>query len=141
MPLNESGITMSRAFARRFLTGIDSVAPIAPRRSERENSRDRWTRIVETLLGWLREPTQLEDVGIYAPTGTILRLALDLAESLRNRGWEPPETVAPDPNGGIVFERRKQEVSEVIHVWEDGSVEYLLFEGTRGIARKAFAIE
>jgi hypothetical protein len=84
---------------------------------------------------WLRDPSQLQDEGIEPPSGTVIRLSMDLAENYRDRGLPAPDSVVPDPNGGIVFERREGDVSEVFHVWDDGTVEYMLFEGARLVER------
>jgi hypothetical protein len=54
-----------------------------------------------------------------------------LAEKFRDEGLPVPDRIVPDPNGGIVFERREGDVSEVIHVWDNGSVEYIRFHGTQ----------
>lgn len=86
-------------------------------------------------MGWLRDPSQLDDDGIDPPSGTIIRLSMDWAENYRDKGLPAPDRVAPDPNGGIVFERREGNVSEVVHVWEDGTIEYMRFEGTHLVER------
>lgn len=100
--------------------------------SREEARREAWQRLIDQgLLEWLRDPSQLEDDGIDVPTATIVRLSLDLAERFREEGFPSPDRIVPDPNGGIVFERREGNVSEVLHVWDDGSVEYMRFHGTQ----------
>ena len=79
----------------------------------------------------MRDPNPLEDEGFEAPTATISRLSLDLAERFCEEGLPAPDSIVPDPNGGVVFERREGDVSEVLHVWDDGSVEYMRFHGTQ----------
>ena len=49
-------------------------------------------------------------------------------------GWLP-QTVVLDPNGGIVFEQRKRETAEVYHVWDDGTVEFQRYQGSRLVGR------
>ena len=102
-----------------------------------EARRKTWQRLIDRqLLEWLRDPSQIEDEGLDAPSATIIRLSLDLAESFRDRGLPAPASIVPDPNGGIVFERREGDVSEVFHVWDDGSVEYLRFHETQLVERR-----
>lgn len=101
-----------------------------------EARRDAWQRLIDgKLLAWLRDPGQLEDDGIDAPTATIVRLSLDWAEQWRDEGLPAPNSIVPDPNGGIVFERREGNVSEALHVWDDGSAEYMRFRGTQLVER------
>ncbi len=52
------------------------------------------------------------------------------------RDFQLPDSIVPDPNGGIVFERREGKVSEVLHVWDDGSAEYMRFRGTQLVERQ-----
>lgn len=111
-----------------------------PPASERgENPRQAWQRLIDaTLMAWSRNPAQLEDDGIDPPKPELIKVAIDLAEKYRDEGsFPPPDTIVPDPNGGIVFERRESNVSEVLHVWEGGTVEYMLFEDARLVERRA----
>ena len=57
---------------------------------------------------------------------------------MKRAGSPPPTSVVPDANGGIVFERRRNNLSEVLHVWDDGKVEYQCFHGTDLIKRLSF---
>ncbi|MEZ6086446.1 MAG: hypothetical protein R3C05_00105 [Pirellulaceae bacterium] len=84
----------------------------------------------------MSDPARLEDEGFDSPTASILRLSLDLAEKYRDAGLSAPNSVVPDPNGGIVFERQEGSTSEVLHVWDDGSVEYMRFLGTQLVERQ-----
>ena len=106
----------------------ESLSPSMIDARREEAWREAWRRLIdEKLLEWLRDPSQLEDVGIDAPTATVVRLSLDLAERFREEGFPAPDSIVPDPNGGIVFERREGNVSEILHVWDDGSAEYMRF--------------
>lgn len=114
----------------------ESLSPSMIDASREESRNEAWQRLIDKLLEWLRDPAQLEDDGIDAPTATILRLSLDLAERYRDARLAAPDSIVPDPNGGIVFERRERNVSEVLHVWDDGSAEYMRFHGTQLVERQ-----
>lgn len=95
-----------------------------------------WQNFIEqTLLSWLADPRQLEDLEVEAPSKPIIRLAIDLAEKYRDDKLVPPDRIVPDPNGGIVFDRCRDGVAEVIHVWDDGTVEYQRFIGPKLVDR------
>jgi hypothetical protein len=136
MQMTKPRAYVSAALIRTFQTGIDADAPLSRARSCDVNARVLWQHVIDqTLMAWLRDPSQLDDDGIDPPNGTIIRLSMDLAENFRDRGLPAPDSVVPDPNGGIVFQRREGNVSEEFHVWEDASVEYLRFEGTQLVER------
>ena len=123
-------------------TNTDADAPVT-RDSERyEESRAKWQELIDhKLIEWGRNPSQFDDEGVEPPSGEIIRLAIGLAEKFRDDGLTPPDSVVPDANGGIVFERRESDVSEVFHVWDDGTVEYQCFQGTRLVERGALQVE
>lgn len=99
---------------------------------------DAWQDLIDqTLHRWLRDPSLLDDEGVDAPSGAILRLALDLAEKFRDEGVPPPDKIVTDPNGGIVFERTLGNETEIYHVWDDGAVEFQRFAGDTLIERSA----
>jgi hypothetical protein len=77
---------------------------------------------------------------VEAPDGQIIGLAIAVAEWFRDQGDPAPDSVVPDPNGGIVFERRENGSSEVVQIWDDGHVEYMRFEGTRLVARETLLV-
>ncbi len=115
----------------------ESLSPSMIDARRDEDRREAWQRLIDRkLLEWLHDPNQLEDEGIDAPTATIIRLSLDLAERFREEALPAPDSIVPDPNGGVVFERREDEVSEVLHIWDDGSVEYMRFRGTQLVERQ-----
>ncbi len=67
------------------------------------------------------------------PSNSPLRLRVN-SEMLVH---QPPTSVVPDVNGGIVFERRENGITEVFHVWEDNTLEYQCFEGTHLVERRS----
>lgn len=112
-------------------TRIGDLSPSMIDAQRNQAQREAWQDLIDrNLLTWLRNPSDIEDDGFDAPSPTILRLSLDLAERFREEGLPAPDSIVPDPNGGIVFQRREGNVSEMLHVWDDGSVEYMCFHGT-----------
>ena len=89
-----------------------------------------------TLIAWGSAPGQLDDIGVTPPTGDTISLAIGLATESQDEGLPPPDSVVPDANGGIVFERLGKDVTEVFHVWDDGSVDYCMFVGARLVERR-----
>jgi hypothetical protein len=136
MPVVKPRTYISSARFRDFPTGVDTESPITGGLLQTLKARAGWQRVIDqTLMDWLRDPGQFEDEGIEPPSGTTIRVSMDLAEACRDEGQPAPDRVVCDPNGGIVFERRQGDVSEVLHVWDDGSVEYMCFQGTRLVER------
>ncbi len=130
---------ISPSIVEAVQTNIDAEAPTT-RDSERDDeSREKWQELIDRkLIEWGRDPSQFDDEGVEPPSREIIRLAIALAEQFRDDGLTPPDSVVPDANGGIVFERRENDVSEVFHVWDDGTVEYQRFHGTRLVERWTF---
>jgi len=118
-------------------TNIDADTP-ATGDSERDRETcEKWQNLIDhTLIEWGRNPGQFDDEGVETPNGDIIHSAIVLAEQFRDDRLTPPDSVVPDPNGGIVFERRESDVSEVVHVWDDGIIEYQCFHGTRLVERR-----
>ena len=96
-----------------------------------------WQSLIDTLLEWDSTPSELDDEGVEPPTKETIRRAILLLQSLRDHGEAALDSVAPDPNGGIVLERRKNNVSEVFHVWDNATTEYCRFQGARLVERRA----
>jgi hypothetical protein len=119
-------------------TGADTCSPATIEADgERQLRTAAWQAFIDNKLKvWLLDPSLLEDDGMEAPTGTILRLVLDYAEKFRDEGLSSPDRVVADANGGVVFERRTDEISEVFHFWDDGTLEYQVFCDTVLIERR-----
>jgi hypothetical protein len=91
-----------------------------------------WRQIISTLLDWLKDPGQLEDIAYDAPTEVILMSAIGIAKMMINEPLFPaPQFVISDPNGGIVFQRSEGNTTEVIQIWDDEVIEYIRFQGTQ----------
>jgi hypothetical protein len=119
-------------------TNIDGDTPATRDYGRDDKSREMWQELIDRkLIEWGCNPSQFDDEGVEPPSREIIRLAIRLAQQFRDDGLTPPDSVVPDANGGIVFELRENDVSEVYHVWDDGTVEYQYFQGTRLLVRRA----
>ena len=128
--------SISPALIQAVPTRIDTEAPVTRDGNRDHAARAKWQALIaKKLMEWLRDRAQFEDEGVDAPNRTIVRLSIDLAEQYRDEGRPAPDSIVPDPNGGIVFERGDNGVSEVIHIWDDGVVEYQQFHGCRLVER------
>ncbi|GIW91113.1 MAG: hypothetical protein KatS3mg109_1545 [Pirellulaceae bacterium] len=126
--------------ARRFMSPaiqtprqiLGDMAVTALDAQRKERICQAWQDLIDQkLIEWGRCPDKLADEGVEAPSGETIHLAIQLAELMKARSLQPPTSVVPDPNGGIVFERRGVSIVEVIHIWEDGTIEYQLYRGTK----------
>jgi hypothetical protein len=136
MPRTEPGVFVSDAFVDVVPTGVDAGTPVTRDTSGESSAREGWQQVIDRqLIEWGRNPDQLEDEGVEPPAKEIIQGAILLARAFRDNGYPPPDSVVPDPNGGIVFERREQDVAEVFHLWDDGTVEYRRFHGTQLVER------
>lgn len=139
----ESRASMSRSVQKKVNTGADtkSLGTADDQRNEQsriEQLRSAWEAIIDhKLIEWGRDLGQLADDGVDPPTGDTISRAIELAQSWKNAGMTPPQTVVPDANGGIVFERRYDGRAEVLHLWDDGTLEYQQFCGTTLVERMA----
>lgn len=98
----------------------DSLVATADRRSA---DREGWQRIIDsTLIEWGRDPSQLEDDDVTAPTRAVIDRAAELAMRLRDEGFAPPNRAAANGDGGIVFERWEGPVFEQIEISDDGAI-------------------
>ncbi|MCO6043300.1 hypothetical protein NG895_05220 [Aeoliella sp. ICT_H6.2] len=129
---------LSESGSDAVLTSVEKDS-LASRYYSTVRIRHLWQIAIEQTLDlWLKNPDALEDDGIDAPDATTIRLAFDYAETLRDRGLLPPTCIVPDGSGGIVFERRQGNESEVVHIWDDGSVEFQQFDGAKLVCREPF---
>jgi hypothetical protein len=132
---------MSRISPKVVSTNADTDSPVTSTDADSQAARAAWQRLIDfSLIEWGRDRDRFTDEGMEVPDAQILGLAIDVAERFRDQGYPAPDSVVPDPNGGIVFERRENGSSEVVHVWDDGHVEYMRFEGTRLVSRETLLV-
>lgn len=134
--LSESRSSISPEVSSPVDTGADTQSPVRTYADDEGLNRAAWQNLIDhKLIEWGRNPNQFADEDVEPISGKIVRTAIMLAQTWRDEDLAPPHSVAPDPNGGIVFERRHDNKTEVFHLWDDGTVEYQQFLGARLISR------
>ncbi len=89
-----------------------------------------WQTVIAKLNNWAQNPAQLEDEGLDAPGPDIIQRAIEFATDYMEKGYAAPTSIAPDPNGGIVFELKCEGDSSVFHFWDDGSESFFVSEAS-----------
>lgn len=118
-------------------TGVDAVPLVARDHRNDDVAREAWQKLIDDRLIKLgSNPSEFDDEDVQPPSAECVRLAIQLAQALQQAGMSPPDSVVRDANGGIVFERRRNDVAEVYHVWDDGAVEYQRFQETHLVERR-----
>lgn len=98
-----------------------------------------WESLIEaTLSEWAQNPEVFANEGLEAPHSAIIEQAMRLARAMKFACLPPPDRIMPDSSGGIVFERAGEQsgAREVVHFWDDGSIEHQLFQGAKLFRRK-----
>ena len=100
--------------------------------SELQKNREGWQKLIDhRLIEWGRDPSQLEDDDIEAPSGEIISIACQLAYDMRNNDLPFPTRIVPNGEGGIVFERIDGLVFETMEIDDSGSIESTTFIDSR----------
>ena len=116
--------------------GGESALPTTSDAKGDDKSKQAWHQLIDyRLIEWGCNSDPWNDEGVDPPSPETITRAIELAQRLQAKGLPAPDSVVPDANGGIVFERREQGISEVVHIWSDGSTEYQQFDGTRLVER------
>lgn len=117
-------------------TSVDSESPTVGDKDQVAGFRHAWQQLIDKLwFDWGLNQQQFDDDGIEPPSRETIVRAIQVAQQQEKQGQPLPDSVVPDANGGIVFERREQDVTEVLHIWSDGTAEYQQFHGTRLVER------
>lgn len=119
-----------------FPTYVGAELPTVRDKDQVEAFRHFWQQLIDyRLIEWGRDSARFDDEGVDPPSRETITRAINLVKKFQAQGLPAPDSVVPDANGGIVFERREQGITEVLHVWSDGSAEYQQFQGTRMVER------
>ncbi len=124
---------VSMAAPSRSVTS--TMSGLATRLSQQRHGH-RWQEVIGQLFKWWNEPEYFAAEDFDPPAREILEIAMSIATAFRDAGYAPPDSVVPDANEGIVFQLRRGEQTEKIHVWGDGEIEYIRFSGTKIIDRQ-----
>lgn len=104
-----------------------------------KSEHDGWQQVLETWLRkWARDPSQLEDDGIVAPSRETIELASEVAQQLSNLGLLAPKRVAASGDGGIVFAWEDKPRLATLEMDADGVLEVAVFQNSRLVCRQCF---
>ncbi|HEV2970734.1 MAG TPA: hypothetical protein VGY55_12255 [Pirellulales bacterium] len=114
-------------------TTADTESPIARIGLDNEH----WENLINRLITWAQKPDMLANEGIEPLTHKAIAAAACLVVELKKIGAKCPDSVAPDPNGGIVLKSQTgaPDLAIVFHVWDDGTIDRCVFSGSRLVER------
>ena len=104
------------------------LQPIVTRPTANEVLREAeiaaWQELIDKQFSsWARDPEQLSDDCIEAPSNGVVQLAMNIARVLRDQNVEAPDRVVPNGDGGIVFRWRSGDFTWSLELDADGSLE------------------
>lgn len=112
----------------------DDVLAFASDAPELRAAWERW--IDRTLIEWGRDPSALADADVTPPSREVIAWAIEYAQRLAQLGLPAANRVAPNGDGGIVFERWSGDVSESIEIEDDGCIYYSAFDESKLVDRQ-----
>ena len=136
-PTLESTVYSSRDTLRPVVpTGGDPKSPVLSR-----YDRDVWQQFIHgKLIEWATNAEYFAEEDFEGPSREVASLALRFAQRFRDLNQPSPHRVVPDGDGGIVFEIKNDELSEKIHFWDDGEVEYMVFRAGKVDERQSLQL-
>ena len=106
---------------------------------ETREQREGWQGVLEKWLwNWERDPNQLEDDGITAPSEETIQRACEMAVRLRDLGVLVPQRVAATGDGGILFAWEAKPALSTLEVDADGSIEVVVIQNAQVVSRQRF---
>ena len=125
--------------------GKGFAAPADPAKSiSTAAEKAAWQRLIdEKLIEWGRHPEQFEDEdGYKAPKADNLVRATEFSAFCRDHGVAAPLRIAPDGEGGIVFEwTHNPPYYYYVEIRLDGKTELLIFRDHKLIVRESIGDE
>ena len=127
------------------VNGQGVPAPTEPAGSNTTaDERNAWQRLIdEKLIEWGRHPEQFEDEdGYKAPRADNLVRATEFITFCRDHGVAPALRMAPDGEGGIVFDWKNNPPYHVMmEIHADGGMELLVFDDCKLVVRNRIGAE
>ncbi len=96
-----------------------------------QQSRAAWRTVIDTTLTkWVREPLQLDDDGLKAPSAELISLAEEFAQYCATHAVDAPLRIVPDGSGGIVFEWKLGPHFTMVELRADGRMELMCYRNS-----------
>lgn len=99
---------------------------------------DPWREIEASLRRFKRDAKAFEEEGDIPPTASALGTAFHLLNELKERN-APPTRVAPDRDGGLIFERRQDRSYESFEIDHVGNIELVVVKDGKVTKRQAIS--
>jgi len=122
-------------------TGSATEDTLASNALAATDPRSEWQRIIDQeLIEWGRDSGQLAEANLIPPSLPATDCAVKIALGFRDRGAAPPMRVVPDGDGGIVFDRWSDSLTESIEISRDGRAEYVRCDRGQVVARRTLPV-
>jgi hypothetical protein len=107
-------------------------------------NRADWEQIIDhciiewgsCIIEWGKNPPGSDEDDFEPPARPTIDLARDIVRYCRDRGLVAPQRVVPDGTGGIAFEFTEGDSFTTLQIYEDRSVELLLFKDCHLVERR-----
>jgi hypothetical protein len=97
-------------------------------------NRAKWIQILRKTL--FKYCEGFNEVGCDDSSEDAVMQSLAIAWDWYMQGKLAPDSIVPDPNGGIVFSWKNKNRSAEVHVWSEGKIEIFYFEDSKLIKRE-----
>jgi hypothetical protein len=133
-------LTLSKTGRRAVVTSAQTGATDYIERglnARRKSHEIAWRQLIDhPLIDWWKDPEQLNDDGMVAPSRERIEQAIDIAMGFCDSGDAAPVRVVPDGYGGIVFEFRAGLNAASLRISDSGDVEFVVFESDALVSRR-----
>lgn len=146
MPQSDVLVTLTGEPRQMVTSGAATDESLATngrhKEKQRQEYRTAWQNVIfDKLIQWGQNPTSLDDGLIIPPTRPAVDVASQLALFLRDKEAPPPQRVAPDGDGGIVFDRWSGTTSVSFEISSAGTIEFVELRNHRVVSRSPISLE